>query len=193
MTLSASLTMLTEALDTPDLDLATEVAALAADVRHAIPSYIGMTLTAPTDITSLTLTIPPRPWTPLPRSSLQMALSPDPELPRVDIAFYAAATGAFVDLGADLAFALGLNLTDIAIDQHLTPATPIDRDDPHTPLDVPALSTINQAIGVLIDRGYPPRHAHAALTRHAATAGLTLAAAAHLILVATPHRGSNRP
>lgn len=146
-----------------------------------------MVLQVHTSIGTVSLPIPAGPWPAQPCSSLHSVLSPDRELPPVEITFYAAAAGAFVDLGADLAFALGLKLTDIAIDQHLTPTYP---GDPQTPLDVQAFSTINQAIGVLIDRGHPPHHAHAALTCRAATAGLTLAAAAHLILAATPPRGS---
>jgi hypothetical protein len=91
------------------------------------------------------------------------------------VTLYAATAGAFVDLAADLAFMFGLSLADIAIDQQLSPPT---AEEP----GVAEWAQINQAIGVLIDRGHLPEQARAVLHRDAARAGMTLAATAALLL-----------
>jgi hypothetical protein len=118
------------------------------------------------------------------------------------VIFYATTPGAFVDLAADLAHALhtptvlaaqgpdrtgrpdargqsgdsrpgGKQQSDgeragvIVLDADLPPHTLVSQ---WTGLH--EVSTINRAIGVLIDRGHPPDDAHAALRRHAAAAGV---------------------
>ena len=79
------------------------------------------------------------------------------------IIFYAGVPGAFVDLAADLSYSLGL-----------PPGTVVLDEDTAAPLSESGLtgaaesSTVNQAIGVLIDRGYTPATAGAHLrTRRA--------------------------
>ena len=116
------------------------------------------------------------------------------------VVFYAATPGSFVDLAADLGHALrastishelrGPHLTKdpdvdgqhgdgqhgdgdregpdaIVLDADLPPHTLVSR---LTGLD--DASTINRAVGMLIDEGHHPDDAHATLRRHAAAAGV---------------------
>ena len=129
------------------------------------------------------------------------ALSPQLDS-RSRVIFYAATPGAFVDLAADLGHALGAptvlsqhspNPTNdpdddgqqddsrprdgqqgdragaavIVLDADLPPPTVVSQLT-----GLHEMATINQAIGVLIDRGHHPDDAHAVLHRHAAAAGL---------------------
>ena len=78
------------------------------------------------------------------------------------IIFYAGVPGAFVDLAADLRYSL-----------RLPPGTIVLDEDTSAPVSESGLtgttesSTVNQAIGVLIDRGYTPATAGAHLLHHA--------------------------
>jgi hypothetical protein len=99
------------------------------------------------------------------------------------LVLYAATPGAFVDLAADVAHALRVDLADLVIDGDLAP---------------PAASTaltglgahiaVNQAIGVLIDRGHTPESADQELRRLAATNGRTLHATASAVIRGIPGR-----
>ena len=115
--------------------------------------------------------------------------------PRFDpdsrVTLYAATAGAFVDLAADLSYALHLptstdRFTDagssngddqrcgqVDDDRRIT----LDADVPPNPLDsgvsgLSELSTINRAIGVLIDHGHHPDHAGETLRGDASIEGL---------------------
>ena len=99
--------------------------------------------------------------------------------------FYAGIPGAFVDLAADLDYLYR------ALDPGFTPSDADGDRDGHRPA-VGSMSTchpvsvvsgfsglieyatINRAVGVLIDRGHRPDHAHAVLRRAAAAEGLAL-------------------
>jgi hypothetical protein len=75
--------------------------------------------------------------------------------PWVVLILYAGTPGAFVDLTADLAWLTGRPPGDFVLDQHLSgPARP------DTGTYLRTASVINQAIGVLIARGYTPEQAH---------------------------------
>ena len=82
--------------------------------------------------------------------------------PSVALVFYAATPGTFVDLAADLAWLTGRPPSDFALDQHLS--VPAGSDGGTS---LRATSVINQAIGVLIGRGYTPRQAHSKLDTQA--------------------------
>jgi hypothetical protein len=110
------------------------------------------------------------------------------------VIFYAATPGAFVDLAADFGYALGTPTVTFSpsardgdstsSDRHQGPA----RRDRHQLIvldaDLPApsatsgligldeLSTINRAVGILIEQGHHPNQAHAALRHQAAEAGV---------------------
>ncbi|HWJ52457.1 MAG TPA: hypothetical protein VNT24_03660 [Propionibacteriaceae bacterium] len=90
------------------------------------------------------------------------------------IVFYAGTPGAFVDLAADLAFALRDGSTSERLENA---AIRLDADPfPHTRgfslSGLTELSTIDRAIGVMIVQGHHPDHAHATLRRDAARAGM---------------------
>ncbi|MCV7178948.1 hypothetical protein [Mycolicibacterium sphagni] len=155
--MAASLKILTAALDDPSADIAHSVQQLALETAGAIPTYLGLSVLVPqTDspltITSLALGASDRDI----RTSLRVLLPTTgtggghP----VAVILYAAAPGAFVDLAADLAWLTGRPTTDFALDQHLT-ITP----EPDAVRQLQAVSDINQAIGVLIGRGYTPQQA----------------------------------
>lgn len=179
--LAAELEILTAALDQPDADIAHTVRQLALNSAAAITTYLGLSvLVAGGD--------PPFAFTILAdgvvagdvRTSLQVIL------PAVDdgggrqtvaVNLYAGAPGAFVDLAADLAWLTGRPPSDFALDQHLTipPSS-------NAGTQVHAASVVNQAIGVLIGRGYTPQQARWQLDTQSAHAGTDRHAAAKLIL-----------
>jgi hypothetical protein len=179
--LAADLRLLTAALDEPGADIAHTLEQLAADTAAGVPSYLGLSVMA-------TRSDPPFTSTHLldgvidgdVRTSLQLRLpghrdgrSP----PTVVIILYAGSPGAFVDLAADLAWLTARPLTDFALDQHLRmPAESL------TGGRLRADSAINQAIGVLVGRGYTPQQADWELDTQAGHAGTDRLIAAHLIL-----------
>ncbi len=95
----------------------------------------------------------------------------------VALIFYAATPGAFVDLTADLAWLTGRPPSEFALDQHLS--APAGSD---AATHLRTTSVINQAIGVLIGRGYTPRQAHSKLDTQADGARTDRYAAAQFIL-----------
>ena len=155
------------------------LASLRRDLRLAVRSSVGLTLTVlmdpdqqvtltsidhftePSDIvTSLRL---PLNWATMETGSM--------------IIFYAGVPGAFVDLAADLSYSL-----------RLPPGTVVLDEDTAAPLSESGLtgaaesSTVNQAIGVLIDRGYTPATAGAHLRSQAGEMMLDLHHAASRVL-----------
>jgi hypothetical protein len=184
--LAADLRILTAALDEPGADIAQSLQQLAADTIAGVPSYLGLSLIVSRsdplltstylvdgavagDVrTSVRLTLP----------GVGIGIGIGRTLPAVTIILYAASPGAFVDLAADLAWLTARRLSDFALDQHLTiPAGSVTGGQLHV------ASAINQAIGVLIGRGYTPQQAHRELDTEAATAGTNRHSAALLILV----------
>ena len=102
------------------------------------------------------------------------------------IVFYAGVPGAFVDLAADLSFALGLpdplGLGDvdpageadqppsrIRVDHDLVPGT----FEPGL-TGVAEVSTVNRAVGFLVADGLHPEEAHRELRRRATALGITV-------------------
>ena len=176
--------------------------ALVSAVRAAVPSYRGLQVTVydsghPMSLTSFLPTEDGEITTSL---RLPFAVF-SPQLDaRNRVIFYAATPGAFVDLAADLGHALGAptilsepgpdrithpedgrqqddSLNGKQVDRAGAGAIVLDADlPPHTVVSqltgLHEVSTINRAVGILIDRGHHPDDAHAALRRHAAAAGL---------------------
>jgi hypothetical protein len=161
-----ALTVLTAALDDPGTDIAHSLHQLALEAAGAIPTYLGLSVLVsqsdpPFTVTSLAAGAVHGDI----RTSLQVLL-PTTEAgngPAVAVILYAAAPGAFVDLAADLAWLTGRPPTDFMLDQHLTITA-----GPDTAAELHAASDINQAIGVLIGRGFTPRQADWELDTHAA-------------------------
>ncbi len=90
--------------------------------------------------------------------------------------FFAAVPGAFVDLDADLRHVLNLADDALRLDQDLRPSmlSGINGAD--------ELSTINKAIGVLIEHGYPIEAAEDEVRRQAVREGLNQLQAAERLL-----------
>jgi hypothetical protein len=90
---------------------------------------------------------------------------------------YASAPASFVDFAIDVAARLGVAGEAIVLDQHLVPPA---RTSALT--EVAAAQQINQAVGVLIERGFAPPAARVELRRRAADAATSEAAAAAAIV-----------
>jgi hypothetical protein len=154
----AALTVLTEALDDPDTDIAHSLRVLTLDAAAAIPSHRGLSVVVPQSDPPLTLTV-------LidgavagdVRTSLRFTFAGQDQprrSPAVVIILYAGSPGAFVDLAADMAWLTGRPPSDFILDEHVGSAA----------MSVPEgqlrrASEINQAIGALIGRGYTPQQA----------------------------------
>ncbi len=188
--LVADLGILTAALDEPGTDVVRSLHQLGVDAQAAVPTYLGLSVTAEGSD-------PPFAFTTLEdgaadnvRTSLRLMLPGagagagvgagvgDGRAPRsVALILYAGTPGTFVDLTADLSWLTGRRPGDFVLDQHLSvPAGP----DAGTCL--PAASVINQAIGVLIGRGYTPGQAGSELDTQADGAGTDRHTAARSIL-----------
>ena len=176
--LSSSVGLDDDALTAP---LATLVAALQA----AVPSYRGLHLTLVEDghPVSLAAFIHPEDAEPI-TTSLRIpfaALGPGFDAAS-GVVLYGSTPGAFVDLAADLGYALGTPTTTPGPSRN--PAQDMNGHGPHNPqgdghkmiavdADLPMtvpesgltgldeLSTINQAIGRLIAQGHSPEQADA--------------------------------
>lgn len=179
---SVDLALLTGALDRPEADIAQTLHQLAAEARVGVRSYLGLSLTTagetPFAFTALEGHATPQDV----RSSLLMPLSrgaTDNAAAGPALILYGGQAGAFVDLAADLSWLTGVELSEYALDQHLSTIAL-----PPAEVTVHATSVINQAIGVLIGRGHPPDEAHEKLTAHAVDAGTDRYAQAARILSA---------
>lgn len=179
---------LSASIDDPDTQLVESVTDVTNSMQQAVPSYRGLRLTILREGYPVTFTV-------FEGDQDDVATSLRVPLKLLSAAFeagsrivyYAATPGAFIDLAADMSYALKPQPSAVesspatAIDAKPTPADPatveLDTDLP-PPTRVSgvsgmrAIGVINQAVGVLIGRGHHPDHAHSALRRHAAAAGL---------------------
>jgi len=170
------------------------LAAFTAVVEVAVPSYLGLQMMIGQNGHPVTLTriTPHRTMATAVRLPLT-ALGPRFD-PGSRVTLYAANAGAFVDLAADLSYALHLpTSTDQSTDVGSSDADDqrrgrvesdrritLDADMPPSPLasgvyelsGMSELSTINRAIGVLIGHGHQPDHAADTLRRGAFREGL---------------------
>ncbi|HEY6683694.1 MAG TPA: hypothetical protein VI030_12005 [Propionibacteriaceae bacterium] len=180
-------------LDGNGLDdaLDASLAAFTADIEAAVPSYLGIQLTILQNGHPVTLTRirPHRTATTslrIPLTVLGPRFDPDSR-----VTLYAATAGAFVDLAADLSYALHVpTSTDRSTDAGSSEGDDqrhgqvdgnrritLDADVPPNPpvsgvSGLSQLSTINRAIGVLIGHGHHPDHAGHTLRRRAFRQGL---------------------
>lgn len=175
--LAAQLAVLTAALEHPDGDLEAELRAVVGDVKRAVGSYTGMTMTIALDSHNVSFTVHDDPTIP-PATSLLIPLAAlTPTDAASTLLLYAAAPGAFVDLSADLSYALGIDPATLVLDNHL-PA-------PEGSCGMTGLDThfaIDQAVGVLIARGHTPETARDELHRRASLDHGDLRAAAEAVL-----------
>ena len=179
---------LSAALDEDGTDLQAMLEVLTDDLAAAVPSILGLTMTIPHgqndehgfDGDRVTLNfLPPG----LVGSVSTSMLLPLDALgvtgPGGTVVFFAARPGAFVDLAADTSFAYNLD-GHVRLDEHL-PSADCHAGPPgvsgHT-----ELSTINQAIGALLDRGHTTTEARSILRRLADQDGIPLHHAAEQLL-----------
>jgi hypothetical protein len=186
--LAADLATLSEALDETDPDITEALRQLVADVRLAVRSYLGLTVTSGDATPLMNLTAMEgfaHPDDVV--SSLMIPLSDksaDGAGLRLAVILYAARPGGFVDLAADLGWLTGRRLSDFALDQHLSgPARPTG--------GVRSTSLINQAIGVLLGRGYTLEQAALEIDERAAAAGHSRSEAADVVLGSPPCNEKN--
>jgi hypothetical protein len=179
--LAADLGILTAALDGPDADVLHSLHQLGVDAQAAVPTYLGLSVTfdgsdppfrfttledgtADNVRTSLRITPPAR-------------VDDGRAAPSVALILYAETPGTFVDLTADVGWLTGRPPSDFALDRHRSVPAGSDAGT-----SLRAASVINQAIGVLIGRGYTPRQAHSKLDTQVDGAGTDRYTTAQFIL-----------
>ena len=178
--LAADLGILTAALDEPAADVLHSLHRLGVDARAAVPTYLGLSVSVDGSDPPFTFTIFEEDAADGVGASLSLTLPGVGEgwvSPSVALVLYARTPGTFVDLAADLAWLTGRPPSDFALDQHLSAPAGSDAGT-----SLRAASVINQAIGVLIGRGYTPRHAHSKLDTQADRARTDRDTAAQVIL-----------
>ena len=144
------------------VELEKSLTALTQAVKSAAPSYRGLALTLIIDKQPVTVTSAEPGNTSDIATSLRLSLAWVPSLSADSrITFYASTPGTFVDLAADLAFALDSH--SIRLDEDIPSALVSDLTG------AGRLSAINKAVGVLISHGHTPDSAQREL-RHTADA-----------------------
>lgn len=175
--MAADLAILTQALDARGVNVADSLRQLAADAAAAIPAYLGLSVIVSDSDPPITFTlVADGPATVDVCASLRMMLSGGRNRPPVALILHSGAPGAFVELAADLALLATQSLTDLIFDQDLTVA------DSASANQLQAATDINQAIGVLIGRGYTPQLARQHLDAKAVRISTSRHAIAQLIL-----------
>ena len=186
MSMIEALTLLTEALDDPEADIAHSLQVLTLDAAAAIPSHRGLSVVVPHSDPPLTLTVLVDGAVAADvRTSLRFTFAGQ-DRPResstVVIILYAGSPGAFVDLAADMAWLTGRPPSDFVLDQHVTFAAMSVPEG-----ELARASEINQAIGALIGRGYTPQQADWQLDVQAANNRTDrFTAARHILAKITP-------
>lgn len=175
--LAADLAALTQALNNPDIDLEAELRTFAADVKHAVASYCGMTMSIALDGHDVSFSVHDDARS-KPATSLLIPLGLLTETAAAGMLLLHAVTpGAFVDLAADLSYALGIDPLHLVLDGHLDPpgdSTGMTGLHDHFAID--------QAVGILIDRGHTPETAREELRRLAAADHGDLRTAANTLI-----------
>jgi hypothetical protein len=191
MSLAAELAILNAALDEPGADIGQSLHYLAAEGAVAVTSYLGMSVVVNRHDSSFTVNLLNDGVTAGDiGTSIVLSLPGLIGVGReatVKFILYARSPGAFVDLAADLAWLTRRPLADFVLDEHLLAP---DADSNATPLAV--ASVINQAIGVLIGRGYTIQRAHWELDTQAAHGGTDRETAARHILARLHPGGDSR-
>jgi hypothetical protein len=168
---AADLAALSASLEEPGADLALLVQRLGDSCALAVPSYLGVSISLAVGSMPLSFSVLEEFLDPSEiLTSVMFALSPiDEHGSGSQVILYAGTLGAFVDLAADLTYALGAGPDAVQLDQHLTPADLARRD-----VGLTAISRRNQALGILLDRGHDLDDALTELQRHAGREGISL-------------------
>lgn len=194
--LAADLAILSEALDSADVDITQTLRNLARAAGEAVASFVGLSIQIEIDGRVVRLSafedsagqadVRTSLKTPLPlggRSAQAHAGSPG-----ISLLLFASSPGAFIDLAADLSWlGVGTALSGemesggegIELDAHVSLAS----SQGVSPLiDLADLSVVNQAIGVLIGSGVDPDEAKRTLNLDAARNNVDTASAARALL-----------
>jgi hypothetical protein len=183
--LPEQLAALSEALDEPGTDLRAVLTVLLDDLAAAVPSFLGLTITLDVEGGPVSLTAIDPASADLAGASMSVPLDPIARGVTGTVVFYADARGAFIELAADTRRALHLD-GEVTLDAHISErgsgrAAALD------PIALGNVTAVNQALGVLLARGYPPEQARVELARLADQDGHTLPVAAqHLLGSASP-------
>jgi hypothetical protein len=179
--LAADLGILTAALDGPDADVLHRLHQLGVAAQAAVPTYLGLSVTFDGSDPPFTFTTLEDGTAHNVRTSLRLTplarVDDGRAAPSVALVLYAETPGTFVDLTADVGWLTGRPPSDFALDQHRNVPAGSDAGT-----SLRAASVVNQAIGVLIGRGYTPRQAHSKLDTQADGAGTDRYTTAQFIL-----------
>lgn len=174
------LTLLSDALDDPVMDLEAILSVLTDDLTAAIPSYLGLIITLHVDGNPIIVSTLDSATNGDARSSLMLSLLPHgPFSSPGSVAFYSGTAGVFVELADDARWIFNLNGPPV-LDGHL--AVGRNGSEPAGIRGLAAYTNINQAIGVLIEEGHTPEGARAELARRSLRAGRSLPEAALQLL-----------
>jgi hypothetical protein len=182
---AADLAALTGALGDPGVGLVEQIQRLGESCALAVQSYLGFSITIVVDGVPVSLSVLEDFLDPseiLTSVRLPLGAMGEPAA-GIQLILYAGTAGAFVDLAADFAFALGVGGDAVQLDRHLTPPDPA--------LGAIGLATLarqNQAIGVLLERGHDQDGARAELHRLARLNAISLDAAVQQLLASTAPR-----
>jgi hypothetical protein len=155
------------------VELEKSLTALTEAVKGAAPSYRGLALTLIIDNQPVSVTSAEPGNTSDITTSLRVSLAWVPSLSADSrITFYASTPGTFVDLAADLTFALD---SDIRLDEDIPSALASDLTG------VGKLSAINKALGVLVGHGHTPDSAQHELRQMAASTPCSIQKAAEAV------------
>ncbi|PZS32474.1 MAG: hypothetical protein DLM58_09735 [Pseudonocardiales bacterium] len=174
--LAADLGVLSAAVHKIDGGLEPVLQSLASQLRVAVNSYVGLTITIAADGHRISFTASEPSAIVATSLSIPLAAVAGSETGS-SLVLYATVPGAFVDLAADLAWVLELDPSTFVLDQHLAVPAPSNGV-----LGLREHATINRAIGALIERGHTPESARAELRRHAEADSGDIPAAAQRIL-----------
>jgi hypothetical protein len=174
--LAAALSSLSGAIKDPNAGLEARLQLLADDLKVAVSSYLGLTVTIAMDGHEISFSLTERGGP----AATSLCL-PLPEVagsePGSSLVLYGATPGAFVDLAADLTWALALDPAAIVLDAHLDVPRPSD-----VVTGLHEQGIVNQALGVLIERGHAFESARAELRRQAKADNVGVPVSAQRIL-----------
>jgi hypothetical protein len=182
---AADLATLSRTIDDPEIDLLRMLTQLTRQIRRAVPSYLGVSIsmtTSPSHVitidvmedTSGPTAIGSSLKLPAPVAMADVRGRPGPHQD-ITLVLYAGRPGALVDLAADLGWLTGLALEDFVLDQHLV-------GPQGSTGTLSAASLADQAVGVLLGQGHTPEQALRILDGRAVTDGISYQVAAEAIL-----------
>ena len=157
-------------------DFAAGLNQLSRDVAVAVPSCLAVTITLARPGGEISVSTTAEPAAVLASLAMPLSAASSSGL----LILRAGAAGAFVLLADDLDGMLGPGHPPIDLDQHL--AWPAATGGGSLTTSLADLSLVNHAVGVLVDRGLPPRAAHRELWRRADATGTTVAAVSRDLL-----------